>query len=130
MDRPYLNKNGFTFMEMLIVLLIVSLLNFGLYTKMNTSLYVFMKQVQILCITAQEKAYVENRKVSIDINEKMVIDEKNYFMPKDVACDSVSFYYNAKGNISKAFTLYCQNSHTKMKLVFQLGSGRIRLEKV
>lgn len=117
-------------MEMLIVLLIVSLLNFGLYTKVNTSLYVFMKQVQTLCITAQEKAYVENRKVSIDINEKMVIDEKNYFMPKDVACDSVSFYYNAKGNISKAFTLYCQNSHTKMKLVFQLGSGRIRLEKV
>ena len=70
-------------MEMLIVLLIVSLLNFGLYTKMNTSLYVFMKQVQTLCITAQEKAYVENRKVSIDINEKMVVDEKNYFMPKD-----------------------------------------------
>lgn len=90
-------------MEMLIVLLIVSLLNFGLYTKMNTSLYVFMKQVQTLCITAQEKAYVENRKVSIDINEKMVVDEKNYFMPKDVACDSVSFLLQCQGEYIKGF---------------------------
>lgn len=48
MDRLSLNKNGFTFVEILIVLLIVSILSFGLYSKMHSSLYVFMKQVQTL----------------------------------------------------------------------------------
>lgn len=43
MDRLSLNKNGFTFVEILIVLLIVSILSFGLYSKMHSSLYVFMR---------------------------------------------------------------------------------------
>ena len=80
MDRLSLNKNGFTFVEILIVLLIVSILSFGLYSKMHSSLYVFMKQVQTLCITAQQKAYVERRKVYVSIQDSILVDEviKNY----------------------------------------------------
>lgn len=52
MGKPYPNKNGFTLVEMLVVLLIVSMLGFGLSTKMHSSLYVFMKNLQTLCITA------------------------------------------------------------------------------
>lgn len=129
MDKPSLNKNGFTFLEMMIVLLIVSILSFGLYSKMHSSLYVFMKQVQTLCITAQQKAYVERRKVYVSIQDSILVDEVEYGIPKDIACDSVSFYYNAKGNMSKAFSFHCSNTNTKMKLVFQVGAGRVRLEK-
>lgn len=129
MDKPSLNKNGFTFLEMMIVLLIVSILSFGLYSKMQSSLYVFMKQVQTLCITAQQKAYAEHRKVYVHIQDSIHVDEIEYKIPKDIACDSVDFYYNAKGNISKALSLHCSNSSTKMKLVFQVGAGRVRLEK-
>lgn len=60
MGKLYPNKNGFTLVEMLVVLLIVSMLGFGLSTKMHSSLYVFMKNLQTLCITAQEKAYVKH----------------------------------------------------------------------
>ena len=88
-----------------------------------------MKQVQTLCITAQQKAYVERRKVYVSIQDSILVDEVEYGIPKDIACDSVSFYYNDKGNMSKAISFHCSNTNTKMKLVFQVGAGRVRLEK-
>lgn len=129
MGKPYPNKNGFTLIEMLVVLLIVSMLGFGLSTKMHCSLYVFMKNLQTLCITAQEKAYVKHRKVYVEIGDSIYMDDVEYKIPHDIACDHVSFYYNAKGNISKAMSLHCQNASSQMKLVFQVGAGRVRLEK-
>lgn len=129
MDKPYPNKNGFTLVEMLIVLFIVSMLGFGLSFRMHSSLYVFMKRLQTLCITAQEKAYVEHKKVYVKLNDKIYVDEVEYLIPNDIVCDSVSFYYNAKGNMSKALSLHCQNASSQMKLVFQVGAGRVRLEK-
>ena len=129
MDKPYPNKNGFTLVEMLIVLFIVSMLGFGLSFRMHSSLYVFMKNLQTLCITAQEKAYVEHKKVYVKLNDKIYVDEVEYLIPNDIVCDSVSFYYNANGNMSKALSLHCQNASSQMKLVFQVGAGRVRLEK-
>ena len=129
MDKPYPNKNGFTLVEMLIVLFIVSMLGFGLSFRMHSSLYVFMKNLQTLCITAQEKAYVEHKKVYVNLNDKIYVDEVEYLIPHDIVCDSVSFYYNAKGNMSKAMSVHCQNASSQMKLVFQVGAGRVRLEK-
>ena len=110
MGKPYPNKNGFTLVEMLVVLLIVSMLGFGLSTKMHCSLYVFMKNLQTLCITAQEKAYVKHRKVYVEIGDSIYMDDVEYKIPHDIACDHVSFYYNAKGNMSKAMSLHCQNA--------------------
>ena len=129
MGRLYRNKNGFTLLEMLVVLLIVSILSFGLSTQMNTSLYLLMKKVQTLSITAQEKAYVEHQRIDMSVNSKINVGDIEYCIPKDIVCDPVSFYYNTKGNISKALTLRCQNANSKMKLVYQLGTGRVRLEK-
>ena len=129
MDKPYPNKNGFTLVEMLIVLFIVSMLGFGLSFHMHSSLYVFMKNLQTLCITVQEKAYVQHRNVYVNLNDKIYVDEVEYLIPQDIVCDSVSFYYNAKGNMSKAMSLHCQNASNQMKLVFQVGAGRVRLEK-
>lgn len=129
MDKPYPNKNGFTLVEMLVVLLIVSMLGFGISSRLHSSLYVFMKRLQTLCITAQEKAYVQHRKVYVDIQDSILIDEIEYAIPHDIVCDNTSFYYNAKGNMSKAMSLHCQNASSQMKLVFQVGAGRVRLEK-
>lgn len=91
MGKPYPNKNGFTLVEMLVVLLIVSMLGFGLSTKMHSSLYVFMKNLQTLCITAQEKAYVKHRKVYVEIGDSIYMDDVEYKIPHDIACDHVSF---------------------------------------
>ena len=78
---------------------------------------------------AQEKAYVKHRKVYVEIGDSIYIDEIEYGIPHDIACDHVSFYYNAKGNMSKAMSLHGQNASSQMKLVFQVGAGRVRLEK-
>ena len=114
---------------MLIVLIIVSMLGFGISFRIHSSLYVFMKNLQTLCITAQEKAYVDHKKVYVKLNDKIYVDEVEYLIPNDIVCDSVSFYYNANGNMSKALSLHCQNASSQMKLVFQVGAGRVRLEK-
>ena len=98
MGRLYRNKNGFTLLEMLVVLLIVSILSFGLSTQMNTSLYLFMKKVQTLSITAQEKAYVEHQRIDMSVNSKINVGDIEYYIPKDIVCDPVSFYYNTKDN--------------------------------
>lgn len=129
MDRPFPNKNGFTILEMLMVLLIVSVLALVTSSKPSSSLYIFMKQVQSLCICAQQKAYVNSTKIQVDMNESFWVDSMEYPIPKDIVCETDSFYYNEKGNISKANTLRCHNAKEKMKLVFQLGTGRVRLEK-
>ena len=91
MGRLYRNKNGFTLLEMLVVLLIVSILSFGLSTQMNTSLYLFMKKVQTLSITAQEKAYVEHQRIDMSVNSKINVGDIEYYIPKDIVCDPVSF---------------------------------------
>lgn len=88
-----------------------------------------MKNLQTLCITAQEKAYVKHRKVYVEIDDSIYMNDVEYKIPHDIACDHVSFYYNAKGNMSKAMSLHCQNASSQMKLVFQVGAGRVRLEK-
>ena len=129
MGKQCPNRNGFTLVEMLVVLGIVSMLGFGLSTKLNSSLYIFMKKVQTLCITAQEKAYVQHKNISVHLDSEIQIDQQKLLIPSNISCDSTSFYYNAKGNISKAGSWRCHNTSSSMKLVFQLGTGRVRLEK-
>lgn len=66
----------------------------------------------------------------VKLNDKIYVDEVEYLIPNDIVCDSVSFYYNAKGNMSKALSLHCQNASSQMKLVFQVGAGRFVLKRV
>lgn len=129
MDRRYHNKNGFTLVEMMVVLGIVCMLGFGVYAKLDSSLYLFMKKVQTLCITAQEKAYVEHKNMPVILDMEIKVGQTNISVPSNITCESISFYYNEKGNISKAGSWRCHNGLTTMKLVFQLGTGRVRLEK-
>ena len=129
MDRRYPNKNGFTLIEMMVVLGIVCMLGFGLSTKLDSSLYLFMKKVQTLCITAQEKAYVQHKNMPVNLDLEVKVGQTHMLVPSNITCESTSFYYNEKGNISKAGSWRCHNASTTMKLVFQLGTGRVRLEK-
>lgn len=130
MGKPSQISNGFTLIEMLLVLLIVSVVSFGLYTKPVSSLYLFMRQLQSACILAQEKAFVykEVQKVYIESNT-IYFNEESMDVPGSISCTPFSFHYNAKGNISRANTIICGDNNKTMKLVFQLGSGRVRIEK-
>lgn len=130
MGKPYQESNGFTLIEMLLVLLIVSVVSFGVYAKPEASLYLFMRQLQSCCILAQEKAYIF-KKIQPVYSESNFIyfNEEELEIPNSISCTPFSFHYNEKGNISKAHSITCSNHNKSMKLVFQLGSGRVRLEK-
>jgi prepilin-type N-terminal cleavage/methylation domain-containing protein len=130
MDKQLRMINGFTLIEMLLVLLIVSVLSFGVYHMPKASLYLFMRQLQSSCIVSQEKAYIYKEKQEIyKENQTIHFSDLCLDIPSNILCNDFSFYYNEKGNISKAHTIVCEQESNSLKLVFQLGSGRVRLEK-
>lgn len=130
MDKRYPVSNGFTLIEMLLVLLIVSVVSFGIYVKPQSSLYLFMKQLQSYCILSQQKAFIFKETQNIYSESNSIYFNEGYIeIPSSISCTPFSFHYNEKGNISKAHSITCHNENKAMKLIFQLGSGRVRLEK-
>ena len=130
MGKPFhVNKNAFSLVEMLLVLLIISVLSFGVYTSSHSSLYIFMKKLESYCLIAQQKAYIEKRVVNVKVNGKIYIANEMYDIPKDIRGDERSSFFNEKGNISKAGHITCSNQSQSMNLIFQLGTGRMRIEK-
>ncbi len=130
MDKLYQKSNGFTLIEMLLVLLIVSVVSFGVYAKPVSPLYLFMRHLQSACILAQEKAFANKEVQNVYFaSDRIYLNEQSIDIPSSITCTPFSFHYNEKGNISKAHTITCSNDNKSMKLVFQLGSGRVRIEK-
>ncbi len=78
-----------------------------------------MKQVQTLCITAQQKAYVERRKVYVSIQDFILVDEVEYGIPKDIACDSVSFTTMPKGICQRLSLFIVQTQIRRRSLSFK-----------
>ncbi|MDD7281380.1 competence type IV pilus minor pilin ComGD [Floccifex sp.] len=120
--------NGFTIVEMLFVLLIVCMFSIPIQ-KPKSSLTMFMKQMMAYSITMQQKAFETKQEVNVTINKhNALFDEYSVDYPSNISCTPVSFHYNENGNISKALTLSCYEENKQMKLIYQLGSGRVRYE--
>lgn len=124
-------KNGFTVGEMLMVLLIVILLTtISLPVQNPESLTLFMKTVMAKTISVQEKSFAEKQETEIRFEStKAVFDQTVYRYPEAVFCEEKVFSFNEKGNIRKGGTLRCQKKGTVQKLIFQIGTGRVRHEK-
>lgn len=130
MEKQPLN-NGFTLLESLFVLLITTVLMYGfLQIRSLNSLTIFMEKLMSNCVLTQEKAFVSKQKIQVDIfDDQASFDGDIFTYPNNITCEQFSFHYNAKGNISKANTLTCSDENHTKKLVFQLGSGRVRVEE-
>lgn len=118
-------------MEMLFVLLIVSMsLSLFVYNKKDESLDIFLESILYRCLLAQEEAFSLKRPVHVNIEHNFASFGKiDYSFPKSIVCEANQFHYNERGNISKALTIRCRNNVTSANLVFQLGSGRVRVQK-
>ena len=129
MDKPRFN-NGFTLVEMLMVILIVSLFMVSVISiRPINSLSIFMEKMMSYCVLTQEKAYVEKKRLSVDIQRTYAqFDDIVFQYPKMIVCEPNHFFYNGKGNISKPDTIICRKQNQEKKLIFQLGSGRVRVE--
>lgn len=123
-----LRTNAFTLFEMLVVLLIVALLSMVSLPKYDP-LSLFMEQLKERCVQAQLQAYAGKENIEVRIMEHEVwIDDEIIAIPHSIACTPLSFSYNANGNITKGGTSQCRSDRKTMKIVFQIGMGRARVQ--
>lgn len=125
MDKPSA-ANAFTLVEMLLVFLILSLLTLlSIQPKADATPY-FEKKMMAYSVLTQEKAFVSKQNKSVEIfSHHARFDTESYTYPQGISCTPISFHYNAKGNISQALSIHCQNTQRQIILVYQLGSGRV-----
>lgn len=128
MDKP-LHNNAFSMLEMLLVLLIVSIFSMS-FVMPKDNLTLFMQQLMQESILCQERAFLEKRRVDVHFDASFAqFDDHKISYPSHISCSVVNFYYNSKGNVSKASTIRCTDGNQKKKLIFQLGSGRVRIDE-
>lgn len=122
------NKNGYTLIEMLFVLLILSVMLSLTFTQhLDLSEYKF-QMIQELCYQTQFDSYLNKKVNEIEIyHQHMYINDKKYDL-YPLSCDNEYFHYNVKGNISHPFTLICRYKKD-YEYRFQLGSGWISYDK-
>ena len=109
MDKPSV-INGFSLLECLFVLLIVSILALAIPTERIDSLTLFSRMVQMHCIQVQEQAFAKKTETKV-IFSKYEVNFNGTIIayPQSIVCTPHEFHYNADGNISKGGRITCQN---------------------
>lgn len=117
-----LNKKGYTLIEMLLVLLIIStvLISFnGLKKWKNNRLKVILLNDYLSY--AQSMAVKDKRNIKVSLNDDtLIIDNHEYYI-KDLKVNSYDYYYNELGNISKGGSISFKNN--QYQIVLNIGSG-------
>ena len=123
------DNNGYSLLECLIVLLIVSVISISIPTVHTDSLSIFSKSMKMRCIQIQEQAFAKKEETYVQFSNHSVDFNGNIIQyPKDIVCDVGLFHYNADGNISKGGHITCKKKNESIRLVFQIGAGRVRLQ--
>lgn len=142
MQKNLKSQKGFTLIEMLLVLFIVSTLLFiasvGLKkTYDDIVISTFLNTFENDIYTAQALAISSNSKVKIKFydgyyeivhtdgykryyNSNIIIDENNI----------EELYFNKNGNISQGGTMYIYYEEYEYKFIFNLGMGRFYYERM
>ena len=121
--------NGFTLLEALLVLLVCSILFLILPIRPMSFSPIFSKDIQFQCLEAQEQAFSNKEEVLVTFKEKEAqFGNSIYSYPEGIVCKPACFHYNFNGNISKGGHVLCSKGKKKFRFVFQIGTGRIRVE--
>ncbi len=123
-------RNGFTVVEILIVLLVMGvMMSLGYARIPAASLNLFMKQLESAILSEQFAAFESREKREIQINRSSFQgNEMQFTYPRGITCSPLNLSYNARGNIAKAGSVNCSDGHHRSKMVFQIGAGRVRIE--
>lgn len=117
--------DGFTFIELLIVLMMfVMLLALFPLTKLATHGMRFsMDRLKYQLLQIQQIAIQEGRDIEVTFgHNQLYFDEKAIFV--DLLCDH-DIVFHPNGNVNQAMTLHCYQGQEQMELVIGLGSGRM-----
>ena len=141
------DEQGFTLIEMLLVLFVVMCLT-GIMTKMSMKVSEakeiehFFTQVQLdiqfiqmasveqkdnysIKFLAPATYYIIKKNSNIDVYERPYPKNVEFLSGKSTF---VTFTYKANGNVSKAGTLFFKTPIGEKKVVVTLGAGRVRIE--
>jgi prepilin-type N-terminal cleavage/methylation domain-containing protein len=128
MEKHISKNKGFTFLETMIVLLLISMVMIIYPTRM------YLKNIQIkedilvlyeFLLQAQNEAIIHHQRNVIVLDGKEVKSSFQQLTLKELEIVYITFHYNAKGHSSRALTISFINS--KDKIVMQLGSGSLDL---
>ena len=121
------NKKGFTLLEMMIVLSLLSLFTLFVHQIQVHHQIEPFEQLKSYLLKAQNDANQQNRKMIVKINGDEVFIDHQYYIIEHLNAEMVTFHYNEFGNISKACTIKSKSTQTSM--VLQLGSGNLEIRK-
>ncbi|AKS38897.1 competence protein comGD [Anoxybacillus gonensis] len=145
-----MNERGFTLIEMLIVLFVVtSIMSFTVpplqHVLAERQLQYFLEQFQNDMLYAQQYAISRKKTVAIIFSFdtcRYQVKEGGTFGKElfarsfpspfqfQMATLSPPLYYYPNGNVNKAGTLLVAYGSKKYKIVFQLGKGRLYAQKL
>ncbi len=141
-------RNGYTLLETLIVLVIVSIMSFVLVMNLNPIYHkkvidTFLNQLEKDLLYAQQYALVNESTVYVVFSES----EKKYRVANGIGDNLLSrnyhqhiifesatlenrVIYNRQGSIQKSGTMFINYHSDKYRLVIYLGKGRFTIEKL
>ena len=141
------NEQGFTLIEMLLVLFIVMCLT-GIVSKMSmkvseakeiedffTQLQLDIQFIQMSSVEQKENYsikflapathYIIKKNSNVDVYKRPYPQNVEFLSGKSTF---VTFAYKANGNVSKAGTLFFKTPIGEKKVIITLGAGRVRIE--
>lgn len=126
------NKEGFTLLEMCLVLSFIALLYLLLpvNTTNSSRLHFECEKLSAYIKRAQVTALKNRRIVNVEIKSNGVfVDEKWYTFSPSFLCDEYVFYFNGHGNINMANTVNCYYQGREGRIVMNLGNGNIYVKR-
>lgn len=124
--------NGFTMLELMVVVLVVSVLLHTLaLTPRPDRLGLFSRQLLLTIQSEQFKAFEsrQSRQIVIDKHAYETVKRKVEY-PASISCTPQVLLFTNKGNIAKGGSVTCSQGSKSVRLVFQLGTGKGRIDYV
>ncbi|OCN05019.1 hypothetical protein A4S06_09625 [Erysipelotrichaceae bacterium MTC7] len=122
------SKQGFTLVELLMVLCVVSvcMLILTQSPKTLTSLPMEIDKLKSVLLKAQREALLSKQVQHVQIEETFIVTaDKRYQLPNGVNCGYHDIFFNERGNVNQARTITCSYKQDVKQLIVHLGSGNI-----
>lgn len=130
MVRPMLNKNGFTMIETLFVLIIICMMfciSMYIHIPQKSDTVKINEMIQFL-YQAKLTAMTQKTVVNVSFSQQNIIctwnqSKETFKLDKGDSFESHQLSFNANGNIQGAKTLIYHCRNQRYEFVYQIGSG-------
>lgn len=127
-----MSTKGFTLIEMLLVLSIIGMLTAIFPLIRHTSsidLTYQCKEIKQRLMAMQQKAITEKRDVFVDfLGNELIMDDTIIPLHSSISCHGKQLHFTPTGSVSSAMSVTCSDGIRDMRIVIQLGTGRMHVE--